>query len=136
MFYEGASNDEYRDGGEALALRDPERRSRSIFKVDPKREYPLHYRYQMLVDAYTKRVFTFESGIIHAFSGILNIHYGNDHYYELPFCAFDYALLRNAKTGTYTAKFLHMKKYFPHGPGPQSKAKLSSPDGTILLKLR
>lgn len=68
----------------------------------PGGEYWPWHTFSALIEGYTKRVFSHESDILRAISGILNSFYECHHYFGLPFSVFDNAILWNAADTTYS----------------------------------
>ncbi|KAE8319239.1 hypothetical protein BDV41DRAFT_519303 [Aspergillus transmontanensis] len=62
---------------------------------------PPHEDYREQVEAYTKRELTFQSDILHAFSGILHTIFGSEYYFGLLFRGFYVALLWETESGQY-----------------------------------
>ncbi|KAB8277103.1 heterokaryon incompatibility protein-domain-containing protein [Aspergillus minisclerotigenes] len=82
--------------------------------------------FSSLIEGYTKRVFSQESDILRAISGILNTIYESHHYFGLPFSVFDNAILWKAEATTHSKRIPASGAVFPSWSWVSAKSSITT----------
>ncbi|KAE8340549.1 hypothetical protein BDV24DRAFT_175244 [Aspergillus arachidicola] len=87
--------------------------NKDIGPAESRNEWDPSKFFSNLIHRYTKRVFSYESDILRAISGILNSTYGHDHYFGHPFPIFDNVILWKAEAAVHQERIPASGAVFP-----------------------